>query len=164
MKRLLIPTLLLTTIYANEYSFVPSTQAYHSTNSYFNSLGMPNVSVGSRCPKKGDCWPVVEDQNGKVLRSYGTNHSVGTVSTGRYQNIAYLYYYDSYKSGKKTITNYYMLDQNGNSYDTPRGSRGFDSIITHNRQLLSVGAQGVYKAGTLISASKINLTHGRINN
>jgi len=123
-----------------------------SKSSYFNRLGMPNVYVSSQCPNKGDCWPVIRNQDGRVLRSYSSSDSLGTISSGRYKNVAYLYYSYTYGSKKDRHTKYYLIDQNSKEYNIPSTMYGYnlDSII-------EVGENGVYKNGNEILTNELRI-------
>ena len=123
-----------------------------SRNAYFNEIGSPNISVGTRCPKEGDCWSVLENQNGEVLKSFSTSDSVSTLAKGRYSKIAYLYYSYSYGSGKDSKTEYHLVDNKLKNYDLPSGS---GTLITKERDLIGVESTGIYKNGKKILSTKM---------
>ena len=84
--------------------------------------------------------------------TYGDD--VGTIATGRYNGVAYLYYSYTYGPKKNRTTKYYLIDQNHKTYDTPGGSRGMASVISKNRDHISVNRFGVYKNGTQILSNE----------
>jgi hypothetical protein len=165
MKKIVLFLVMTFLLNANEYSFVPYEKGSVSVNEHFSGLGIPNIGVGTRCPKEGDCWSVIENQEGKVLKSFGTKDSVSLIAKGRYTGVAYGYFSQSYTSGKKTITNFYFMDHSGKSYDSPEGSSGgFDTIVSKDRKLISVGSRGIYYGRSHVVPTDIKLTHGRITN
>ena len=123
-----------------------------SRNAYFNQIGVPNVSVGTRCPKKGDCWSVIENQDGKVIRSFSSSDSVSAIAKGRYAQVAYLYYSYTYGSKKNRKTKYYLVDQKHKEYNIPQRSLFAygPSLITKDRNIIQVGTNAIYKNGEVI--------------
>ena len=161
MRILLIISFLLVGLYADEsqkqkdeYVLGKIDRGKKSQSAYFNELRLPAVYVSTQCPKKGKCWPVIRNQDGKILDSYSTSASLSELSHGRYNGIAYLYYSYTHGSGKNRVTNYYLIDQNLKKYPTPNGGTGIDSIITKDAKLLTLGHNGVYKDGTQILQSQ----------
>ena len=171
LKMVLI-TLLSDVVYANnnkegEYAYSPFKNGSISIASYFNSQNAPSVYVSTQCSKdkKPVCWPVIRNQARKILAKYGQKDSVGTVASGRYQNIAYLYYSRTYKRGKKYYTSYYFIDQNGRNYKTPNVARKpISRNITKDAKVLDVTAMGIYLNGNSILSSTIPLTQAVIEN
>jgi len=150
-----------------EYQFAKFKQGYKSLNSHYDSQGVPNVKTSKRCTKGKNsyCWPVIQNEKGKVLVSYGRNDSVGIVSSARYKNQAYLYYSHSYKVGKKYYTDYYFIDQNGKKYDKPAtASNSLSRKITKNRDVLDVTGNGIYLNNKIVLSSTEKLTHAKITN
>jgi len=155
VKIILVIFVLIISLYAEdttnleEFTLGKIVNGKVSKEAYFNRIGLPNVYVSSQCPKKGKCWPVIRNTQGKVIKSYSTSDSVGTVSSGRYKGIAYLLYSYTYGPKKNRVTKYYLVDQNLKQYDVPNGSGGL-SLISKDRDLISVSKFGVYKNGVQI--------------
>jgi len=172
-KYIIFIIILSTSLYASqimgEYQYNEFKEGSVSTSGFFSEKGAPYVYVSSQCRGKGKnrrCWPVIRNQTKKILASYGTKDGVGGISSGRYQNIAYLYYSHTYKRGKDYYTDYYLMDDNGRKHSTPsrHASGSFDSIITKNKKLLQVSKSGVYINGQTILNSPTELTHAKISN
>ncbi len=141
--------ILLGSLFAEEFTLGKITNGKVSKVSYFNRIGVPNVYVSTQCPKKGDCWDVIRNTQGKVIQSFSTSDSVGTIGAGRYKERAYLYYSYTYGPQKDRKTKYYLIDENLKQYKIPP-HRGSVSIITKDRDFIQVSTYGVYKNNELI--------------
>ena len=137
-----------------------------SLNSFFTKKGAPYVYTSSKCSKgqKPVCWPVIKNNEGRTLRSYGTKDSVGTIMNGRYKNIAYLLYSHTYKAGKNYKTDYYLIDNKGNTYNIPNYISALDSIITKDVNILQIAQDGVYLNGNKKVQSPFKLVQAKIGN
>ncbi len=171
MKSIVVLCMLSIFIYAvdgrnGEYQFSEFKNGNYSTNQFFTSKGAPEVRKSSRCSKGENsyCWPVIEDQNERVLASYSRNDLIEIVASGRYANISYLYYGHTYKVGKKYKTDYYFLDNEGNRYDTKSTVSSLDRIITKNRDVLDIASDGIYRNGSKVLDSNEKFTHAKIKN
>ncbi len=162
MKILFIVSLFIMSLFADattqnkkdEYVLGTIHHGKKSKSAYFNRLGLPAVYVSYQCPKKGDCWPVIRNQHGKILRSYSTSDSLSQLSHGRYNGVAYLYYSHTHGPSKRRVTDYYLIDQNLKKYPTPNGGIGITSIITKDAKLVALWHDGVYKDGELLLKSQ----------
>lgn len=138
-----------------------------SKESYFDSLDLPNLYVGTECYKncKTDCcYSVLKNENGKKLKSFSVGDSVATIARSRYKNKSYLYYSHSHGSGKNRTTDYYLKDNRLKSYEIPYGVNGaFDSAISKDADLLQIAYDGLYINGRL-SLDSMNLESGVIEN
>lgn len=159
MRYLLLVFSTITLLFSSEDEFVVGNISSFETSkySYFNSLNMPNVYVGTQCKDKcsgsGCCWSVIRNQSGKTIRTFSSKDSVGTIASGRYEDIAYLLYSRTYGSGKNRKTKYYLVDHKNREYDVPSGSTGMTNIITKDRELVSIKSDGVYKNGVKVLSS-----------
>ena len=151
----------------DEYSYSKFTTGGSSTNNYFSQNNAPYVYTSTRCSKGKNpiCWPIIITNTGKELANYGSKDSVGTVASGRYKDIAYLYYSHSYKRGKEYYTDYYFTDQTGKKYNTPDVANGsLSRNITKDAKVLDVTSNGIYLNNKLILDSTFKLTHAKIQN
>jgi len=138
-----------------------------SADGYFDTKKIPNVRISSRrYPKceKNCTYPVIEDANRQVLRRYSVNSSLYAIASGRYENVAYLQYKESYDCGDKTCYKNYLVDQNGRGYSTLRRKGGYDARISRDRHLYEVGAKGIYRDGIKILSAPFELEHARMGN
>ena len=72
-----------------EYAFSPVHEGSRSTEDYFSRLGIPNVMLTERCSDNGKkCWPVIKNQNGDILKQFGSKDSVSVIASGRYRGFA----------------------------------------------------------------------------
>ena len=154
----------------SDYHLSPLHSGQKSLHSYFNSLGIENVYQSTVCRENctGDhcCYPVIKNGKNHVLYSYGSDDSVSTVASGRYKSGAYLLYEHSYRSGKKSYTDRYLIDANGKRYDVPRfnSANALSAIVSKKRDVMQVFEDGIYRNDTLIvSASGLERAQIRSN-
>lgn len=148
-----IPTSSAKTNANGEYAFVAKQANGQTYDQYLTSIGAPSVTSGLQCPKqgKGDCWPVIKNNQNRVLKSFATSSRVTPISTGRYKNIAYLYFSEAYPSGDKTLYNYYLIDNRGKLRKTSRLDIGaLATRVSSKGEILVVRANGIYKDGKQI--------------
>jgi hypothetical protein len=155
----------------NNHNITQWSNGDQGINRYFNKLNIPNIYITNKCNKKGDvCWPIIKNQDNKILKQFGSKDSISHISGGRYENIAYLYFSRTYKSGKEVYTNYYMLDNNGKKYKIPYCSNSkniLDSIITKDAKCITVNKDGLnilpYKSQNILYAKISNNPNGDIS-
>lgn len=135
------------------YALSPLQNIGQSKESYYDSLGVPNLYVGTQSYKdckKDCCYSTLENEKGEVLRSFSTSDSVGSVARTRYKDISYLYYSHSFGNGKDRQTTYHLIDNTLRSYEVPNGApEPFDSLISKERDLVQITPSGLYLNGSL---------------
>lgn len=129
------------------YAFVPKQEGRLSYASHLNALGAPNVFIRTQCPKTGgDCWFEIKNNQGKLLKKFGTQTRVKQLAKTRYSKQAYLYFYESYPSGDKTIYNYYVINNQGKIQRVGNYANGALSLaINKTGKVLAIKAWGIYE-------------------
>ncbi len=138
-----------------EYAFVAPQIGDKSYQQYLNELEAPLVFNSRHCPNNnGKCWPVIKNGEGEILKSYRREASVTRLASGRYKNQAYLYYSVSYKSGNKTITNYYVTNDKGRTQtiEQAHASGSLDRIVNADGKVLTITKAGLVVDGRVVLA------------
>ena len=170
MKKLLLICLAIFA-FANdgEYVYKNSSIEYNSMdlNQFFNDEGAPDIYFARKCSKGKHpvCWPIVKNNYGKILASYGSKDSVSKIMKSRYQNIAYLLYEHSYKVGKKYKREYFLIDNNGHKYTIPPHTNfALSSIITDNAQIIQIYQNRISYDGLDILIAPTTFTQAKLTN
>ncbi|MBV1874074.1 MAG: hypothetical protein KUG80_04805 [Gammaproteobacteria bacterium] len=144
---LLLSIFISTILRAEEFSHVePSAngQRYHS---YLNSLGTPSVQIKNKCAKNGSpCWATIVNQDNRELKHFGSDDSVASLASGRYEEIAYQLVSHSYSCGDKRCTKNLLFSNYGKVKNTGILSWLNGSLATRigrNRQIYAVMKNGM---------------------
>jgi len=151
---------------------------------YFAEAGAPTLGIDSKCNDEDECWPVIRNGQGEVLREYGTEDVALTLAGARYRDRAYLL---AKLLPEDDSTRVFLIDNTGDatSVDTAF-TRHFDQggplslgdsdtpalrdlNVTPEENLLALTAEGLL---TITPAGEVTdrrptpatLTHGRIQN
>ncbi|GLR65017.1 hypothetical protein [Marinospirillum insulare] len=140
-----------------EYSFVAKkTGGPYYYNNYLDSISAPSVLLSKQCPKKGkgDCWYIIKNNNGDLLKKFSTKKSVTSRAIGRYKNSAYMYFSESYRSGDKTIVRYYLIDNKGKVSRVDKNVVDTLAIkISYTGRIVALKSNGIYVDGLKTSDS-----------
>ncbi|MEA2100585.1 MAG: hypothetical protein U9P72_10705 [Campylobacterota bacterium] len=121
-----------------------------SKDTYFNSLGMPDLYVDTKCYKdckKNCCYNVLKNAKGAIVRSYSTNDSVLAIARNRYDSKSYLMFAHTYGSKKNRQTKNHIVDNKLREYNIPNIVDSSANALTVDGKLIQVNSLGVYKDG-----------------
>lgn len=142
------------TISTGEYSLVTKQSSNRSYDQFLDSLSAPFVSIGRQCPNKGKCWPIIKNEQGKILKSFSSNTTLSAKAQGRYRDRAYLYFSASNRSGSKTVYRHYVIDNKGRTRRLDNKlNLGLASIVNAQGKVISVDRNGLYIEGELLPES-----------
>lgn len=134
-----------------EYAISPLMSGSSSEESYYNSIGVPNLYIGRQCQEKCEencCWDVLRDSSGSIKRNYSKSDSVGTVARTRYKNKSYLLFSHTYGPEKDRITKYHLVDNNLKEYAVPEfRAYSLANEITEDRDIVQAFSNGIYVNG-----------------
>ncbi len=139
--------------FAEEYMSSPVLKGSKTTHEYFNEIGIPNVSVGTKCPEKGDCWPVIQNQDGRVLKSFSAKHTVRKIASGRYRDYACILVEHNWKCGKEYCSETFIVDYGGRKtkffeeYDKRVEGESLDKIVSRDGNLIILSSKGITELG-----------------
>ena len=174
MKLFLLAALLLSlkTVFAvevstQEYRFRSSVKQNDSTSAYFNRIGAPLVRLAQR--EIPDCeenctYPVILNQAGKVIKTYGVHSSLTVIATGRYQDIAYMQYRHTYSSSDTHTTESLLINHLGKLSPARPTVAAIARLIGPKGHIFAITQTGLYKNRQLILPVKGTLKYAHIAN
>lgn len=98
-----------------EYTMVPPEVGTASRDDYFASLGLPDVTLGTRCTtvnKVTTCWLELVNDRGRVLMS-GSESGLELVAKGRYPGRAAALIAFRRFEGEQVVTAHFIIDDAG---------------------------------------------------
>ena len=171
MKILLLVFVLALTLFSaeekeSEYSISELKNYGQSVESYFNTLGSPDLYLARKCKekcKKNCCYSVLKDRSGKIKKSFSTSDSVSTMAKSRYKDKSYLLYSHTYGSKKNRKTKTVLVDNRLKNYPVVGAISAYDLEISKDAKIIAVTKDGIYVAGKRI-LKESNFESGRIEN
>ncbi len=137
-----------------EYSISDLKSGGMSLDSYYDTLAIPDLYVGTKCYKdckKNCCYSVLRARGGKVLRSYSTSDSVGEVARSRYKDKSYLMYSYTHGPEKDRVTDMILVDNKLKEYPIDGYISGsYDREISLDAKIIDVARGGIYVNGNHI--------------
>ncbi len=136
-------------------------------DSYYDTLGIPNLYVGRACIKnckKDCCYDVLRNRNGEIVKSFSRSDDVAELARSRYRDKSYLLYSHTYGSKKNRKTKVILIDNSRKTYKVPRYFYGaYDRVISKDIEIIDVGRKGIYVNGVRILEEQ-NFESARIEN
>ena len=151
---------------AAEHTFVHIEEGGLTTDAFFTQQGLPDISVQYRsiahC-KENCSYPVIIDQDGRLLKRYPRTYSVTALYKGRYEGVAYLQYRYRYPCGDKQCSRRVLIDDKGQRHSVRNGvAYAQDGLIAKDRALYQVSETGLYRDGVLQVAAETPLQKARL--
>ena len=149
-----------------EYSISGLKNHGPNVESYYDSLGIPDLYVSSECRKnckKNCCYNVFRDLSGKIKKSFSTNDSIRTMAKSRYEGKSYLLYAHTYGPKKDRKTKVVLVDNRLKHYPTLGATSAYDLEVSKDAKIIAVRRSGIYVSGERI-LEKMNFESGRIKN
>ncbi len=150
-----------------EYYISTLNNGGQSLDSYYDTLGIPNLYVSSACRKnckKNCCYDVLRNRDGEVVKSFSRSDDVSELARSRYRDKSYLLYSHTYGSKKNRRTKVILLDNSKKRYRVPRRSYGaYDRVISKDAKIIEVAREGIYING-VHTLEKKNFESAKIEN
>lgn len=133
-----------------EYTLVKKHVGGQTYDQFLDSISAPVVSIEQSCSKQAMCWPVIQNEQGEILKRFSRNTTLSAKANGRYTDRAYLYFSESYRSGDKTQVRYYVMDNQGRTRQLDKQVGGsLASTVNRQGQVVAVSPSGIYLDGQI---------------
>lgn len=135
---------------AGEYTLVKKHVGSRSYNHFLDNISAPIVSIDRVCSKQTICWPIIQNEEGEVLKRFSRNTTLSAKAQGRYTDRAYLYFSESYRSGGTTQVRYYVMDNEGRTRQFDNEVSGsLATTVNLEGQVVAVSPSGIYLDGQI---------------
>ncbi len=134
---------------ASEYSVSPLEEGGMSKDAYYDSLGIPDLSVRTKCRKNCSdhcCYSVLVDAAGRIMRSFSASDDVSVVARNRYKERSFLLVKHGYDTGRGQTSVWELYDDRLRSYPVPPHIEGAAATaVTREGDIVQISDTGVYR-------------------
>ena len=133
----------------SEYSVSPLQEGGMSKDEYYDSLGIPDLSMRTKCRKNCSshcCYSVLVDAGGRIVRSYSASDDVSVIARNRYRGRSFLLLEHGYDTSRGRTHVWELYDDRLHSYPVPPHVEGAAATaVTRDGEIVQLSDTGVYR-------------------